>query len=242
MIMRHLWVFLFLFLCGSAVAGPEVTRNPNFDPANAGSLDNINPAVFGDSTNNLTITDGVITLNGTARRYITRRPQVDAVHQVSHTKPLQVQQGVFFGYSFPVFASDDEELFFKSFVPYRWDAASDPVFSIFCYLANAEDVGDYFKFQLSWEHSAHEATTLPSTTHDVPVEQIIISGGTAQYSLYHLSFVIDYDINGAGTFPAGSILAARLRRLDATNPDVDNEIVVVDWKIKYQVDKMYDTW
>ncbi len=235
-----MWIFLFFLFCSSVWAGPEVTKNPNFDPANAGIIQGITTGVFGDSTNNMTITDGVATLNGTAKRFITRRPKIDIVHQISHAVPDEVQHGMFFGYSMPVH-SDDEELYFKSFVPYRYDGASDITFHIFCYSAGTEDVGDYFKFQLSWEHCMHEGLVLPSTNNDVSTEQIIISGRTAQYSMYELVFTLDYDISDP-SLTGGCILGSRLRRLDATNPDVDNEIVVVDWKLKYQIDKLYGSW
>lgn len=243
MIIRIL--FLLLFFTSTAFAGPEVSGG-SFDPTSPGNIGGKTPGAgrFGDSTNYFDInSQGYATLHGDARAYITRRPKVDIVHQVSHAVPDEVQRGVFFGYSMPVYNSDDEELFFKSYVPYRYDGESDPSFHIFCYLAGGEDVGDYFKFQLSWEGSAHSEIIVSNSTHDTTVEQAVLTGRNAQYSLYDLVFTLDHDIGGAGSeLAGGSILGARLRRVDATNPDVDNEIVVVDWKIKYRINKLYGIW
>ena len=57
------------------------------------------------------------------------------------------------------------------------------------------------------------------------------------------SFTIDYDIDGAGNeIAAGEILGGRLRRVSVTGTEVDNEIIVLDNVVEYQIDKLYGTW
>ena len=242
MIIRLL--FLILFFTSTAFAGPEVSGG-EFDPATPGDIGGTTPGAgrFGDASNYVDIdSSGVLSLVGTAKRYYSRRPKMNVIHQIAHAVPDEVQQGVYFGYSMPVFNSDNEELYFRDRVPYRWDGASDFTFELYVWLSGGEDVGDYLKFQLSWEHNEHEAL-MPSTSNDVTAEQAVLTGRNNQYDCYKLSFTIDYDIDGSGNeIMAGSNWGARLRRVDATNPDVTNEIVACDWMLKYQIDKFAGTW
>ena len=112
-------------------------------------------AEIGDEDNYLDIdTGGVVTLVGTAKRTLLLPPGIDTIDQIAHSKPTQVTAGIFKGFSFPIYAADNEELFFRQRVPKRWDGASDILFCACICLAAGEDVGDYFKFRLSWEHTA----------------------------------------------------------------------------------------
>ena len=182
---------------------------------------------------------GVLTLLGTAKRELTLRPEIDYTNQIAHAKPTQVTVGVFKGFSFPIYAADDEELFFKHAIPGRWDGVSNIVFHTYVCLAAGEDVGDYFKFRFSWEHAPIESI-VPATSHDVDVEQIVLVGRNSQYDLYELSFIIDYDIDGVGNeIKAHELLAGRLYRIDATNPDITGEVILLDWHSIYTVDKMF---
>ena len=194
---------------------------------------------FGDGTNQLLISGaGVVTLEGTAKRWLAVRPDLDYTVITAQGKPTQVVVGVFHGYSMPVYAAG-EELFFNLNVPGRWDEASDIIVHMVVALSNAEDVGDYFKFQLSWEHLT-EGDVIPATSHDVPVEQIVLTDRNAQYSTYELIFTLDYDVDNPDDVADHDDLGIRLRRIDATNPDVTNEIIVLDYHVEFQVDKMFD--
>jgi len=195
---------------------------------------------IGGAANYLDISDGgVLTLAGTAERKLSLRPGIDFTTQIAHAKPTQVTIGIFKGFSFPIYAVDDEELFLRQCIPGRWNGTSDILFCAGLCLSAAEDVGDYFKFRLSWEHTA-VGEEVPITSNDVDVEQAVLIGRSAQYSMYKLDFVIDYDIDGVGNeIKDGELLAGRVRRLDATNPDVSNEIILLNWATVYNVDKMY---
>ena len=168
---------------------------------------------------------------------LTLRAELDYTAQIAASKPIQVAVGVFKGFSFPVYAADNEELFFRETVPDRWDGVSDIVFHLKVALAAGEDVADSFKFQLSWEHAV-DGEIVPVTSNDVEVEQAVLTGRNAQYDEYDLTFIIDHDIDGAGSeIKSHELLGARLRRIDATNPDVTGEIIVLNWYTHYAINK-----
>ena len=200
------------------------------------------PVKIGTAPNQLTISaGGIITMAGTAKRVLMLRAEMDYTAQIAHTKPTQVAIGVFKGFSFPIYAADNEELFFRETVPERWDGASDIVFHVKIALVNTEDVGDVFKFQLSWEHAV-EGEPVPVTSNDVEVQQAVLTDRNAQYDEYILTFTIDHNIDGAGNeIKAHELLSARLRRIAATGTAVDNEIIVLNWHTHYDTDKMFGT-
>lgn len=174
----------------------------------------------------------------TGSHYLTLRPNLDYAEQIAQSKPTQVAVGIVKGYSFPIYNTDNEELFFRETVPGRWNGSSDIIFHLRVALGNAEDVGDSFQFRFAWEHII-EGEPIPVTSNDVDVEQAVLTGRAAQYDEYELTFIINYDIDGAGSeIKAHELLAGRLYRIDATNPDVANEVIVVDWHTHYQIDKV----
>jgi hypothetical protein len=197
---------------------------------------------LGHADNHLKVSStGVVTLVGTAKRDLTLRPEINVDEIKKNAVPNQVQVGVFFGYSMPVWTADShEELFFKQSVPGRWDGASDITLHVLVAISQVEDIGDYLKFQMSWNNVADNTDVIPATTHDVTAEQAVLIGRTAQYSVYELIFTIDWDIDGEGNeIQDHDLLACRLRRVDATNPDVTGEIIVLDWHNHFTVDKMF---
>jgi len=192
---------------------------------------------FGDGTNQLLISNaGVVTLEGTAKRILTLRPEVNVDEVKKNTVPVQIQRGAFFGYSMPIWNSDHEELFFRESVPGRWDGASDITVHFLVCLAAAEDVNDSFNFQLSWNQASVDEV-LPDTTHDTTVETNITDG--TQYHLYEVVFTIDYNIDAGDVILAHDLLAFRLRRVAAAGTEIDGEILVLDWHTHYTVDKMF---
>ena len=198
---------------------------------------------IGDGTNYLEINStGGTALAGTAKRKITLRPNLDYITQVAHTKPTQVTTGVFKGYSFPIYNSDNEELFYNIRTPYRWDGKSDILVCVEIALADAEDIGDTFKFQLSWEHALYD-DAISTTSNDVEVQKVILTGHIAQYSIYHLHFTINYDIDGPGNeIQHECLVGFRLRRIASSGTAIDNEIIVLSAIADFQIDKLYDTW
>lgn len=178
------------------------------------------------------------TLGFTIDRHLTFRPEVNVDEIKKQLVPDQANIGIFFGYSIPVWNSDHEELHFRHEVPGRWNEASDVTFRIQAALASAEDVGDNFKFELSWE-CASQGSTIPLTQHDAYTEQAVLTGRSAQYDIYDLAFTIDWDIATPVCLVVGDMIGMRLRRVDATNPDISGEIIVLDWTMKYKVNKVF---
>jgi hypothetical protein len=194
-------------------------------------------ARFGDATNYLKILDGVVSMGGTAKRILTHRPFLEYTVLKTTTKPTLVSYGIFNGYSFPIYNSDNEELFFRMRVPYRWDGVTNPYFKMIVALAGAEDVGDKFKFQFSWNHVSVTGI-LTNTSTDVPVETTVTTNHSAQYSTYSVSFEIDYDV-AAPSLAARDNMVGRIRRLDASANEVTAEIIILDFVTTWQVDKMF---
>lgn len=196
------------------------------------------PVRFGDDTDYLDITDGVVTLGGTAKRSLTLRADLDYTTLIAQGKPTQVTVGIFRGYSMPIWAADPggEELFFNENVPARWDGESDICFHVLVALALAETPGETFNFQLSW-NQVGETDIVPATSHDVTDEIIVVDG--TQYATYMLAFVLDYNVDAGDAIIAHDELAARLRRVASSGDEVDGEIIVLGWHTHYIVDKMF---
>lgn len=196
------------------------------------------PVRFGDDTDYLDITDGVVTLGGTAKRGLTLRADLDYTTLIAQGKPTQVTVGIFRGYSMPIYAADPggEELFFNENVPGRWDEISDITFHVLVALAAAETLGETFNFQLSW-NQVGETDIVPATSHDMTDEITLVDG--TQYATYMLEFAIDYNVDVGDPIASHDDLAGRLRRIASSGDEVDGEIIVLDWHTHYIVDKMF---
>ena len=211
----------------------------------AGNLSaNLKEVRAGDSSNNLEIVDGVVTLSGTAKRKFHTRPSIDVMHQIAHQLPTEKEVGgIYKGFSFPLYGNDSEELFLSDHVPHRWDGESDITIRVLTALAGSEGVSDGFRFKLMWNHTAIGSPVPASgTSHAVNVEQEISTGRNAEYDQYLLSFTLDYDVDGSGNEVAdGELLGMRLYRIGVTSAvtEASNEIVVLDWLCEWQTDKMY---
>jgi len=167
---------------------------------------------------------------------LTLRAEVNVDEIKKQATVDQVQVGVFFGYSLPIYAADNEELYFRENVPGRWDGKSNITFHVLCCLASAETAGETFKFQLSWEKTS-ETEVVPVTTHDITDEVIVVDG--TQYATYEMSFTLDYDVDTPDNVEAHDLLACRLRRVASTGDEVDGEVIVLDWHTHYVVNKVF---
>lgn len=178
---------------------------------------------------------GVITLSGDGLVYIEMRPDVDWATVQAQGKPTFVKQGVFGGYSLPLYAAN-EELFMIVCVPGRYDEASDPIAHVDCWLAGAED-NKNFKLQLSWEHYTPGTDIVPTTVNNVEVETAT-GVSAAQYQSYRVPFTIDYDVDTPNNLVADDILGLRLRRIAASANECAGEIVVPHTGISFRRDKL----
>lgn len=194
----------------------------------------------GDATDYLAMLNGVVTLAGSAKRILTLRPEINLDEIKKQEVPDQVQVGVVFGYSMPVWEADShEELFFRENVPGRWDGVSDIIFHILVALASAQPAATrYFKYALDWNQVGDD-DVVPLAVHNVVVEQTV-PASTAQYTTYELTFTIDYNVDGGDPVIMHDLLAGRLRRIAATTgTEITGEVIVLDWHSHYQVNKMF---
>jgi len=198
---------------------------------------------IGDGTNYVQFSStGVMTLAGTAKRKITIQIMADAIDLVAHSKPTQVEVGVYKAFSMPIFSADNEELFYSLRTPYMWDGISDFEVCLDVAISDVEDLGDTFKFQMSWEHIAHDGT-ISTSVHDVETQTAVVAGSVAQYSTYHVHFTMDHDADGGGNkVLPDDLLGFRLRRIASSGTEVDNEILVLNAVVEFNIDKIFATW
>ena len=224
--------FLYINTLGSNVQDQLDLKAPLASPIFTGTLKT------GDAINYLDITDGVVTMVGTAKRKLTIRPTLDFANLVrsgAYTSivPTVFDLGVSKAYSLPVWTADsDEELFFNFRVSYRWDGVTNPTFKILVAIGGIEDIGDRFQFQFSWMNTSITCVLTDATIDDVS-EVIVIADHVAQYSTYSVSFEIDIDAP-SGLTPARENVAARhnlagrVRRIAASESGVTAEIIIID--------------
>jgi len=211
-------------------------------------------AVVVDASNNVLIGDGGTTdytkftvggkqtMFGDAQGKLMLRPNLVQKASKQLGTPTEVYRGCNVGYSFPVWNSDNEELYFRMRIPARWDGTTDPQFGIMCTITGAEDVGDKFKFQLEWQTTICGGTTaMGTTTSNCVSEQTIITGGSAANTAYCIFFTLDAD-DVTNSIIAGEMLQGRLRRIASASPAVTNEIAVWDWASMWKVNKVYGDW
>ena len=171
-----------------------------------------------------------------AHKALTLRADMDYRNVTALGKPTSVVVGACSGFSMPIYAADDEELFFSENVPGRWDGTSDIIFHVLVALAAAETPGETFKFQLSWNQIG-EPDIVPVATHDVTHEITVVDG--TQYATYMLEFIIDYNVDAGDVILSHDVLCCRLRRVASAGDEVDGEVIVSDWHTLYFVDKLF---
>jgi len=174
------------------------------------------------------------------------RPSLDLATVGQKEKPTIVTIGIFRTLSLPIWSSPvnaDEQLFYETTVSRRWDGISDLNVPIFAALSGAENVGDKFKLQLSWQFDSCGGV-IPAGCHDVDVEVEVLAGRNAEHDVYCVNFNIDYDIDGVGNeIQVGNVLAGRLRRIAATSNEVSNEILIRHHiNVEQSVNKYYGSW
>jgi hypothetical protein len=235
-------------LVGNKIKFTQVDGNEYIDSLNDGYMDYRATTAhrFGDGTNQAVISsDGEITFEGTAKRKLTIRPNLIETSAKAGGTPTQIYRGVNVGYSMPIWSDPvnlDEQLFFRMRVPFRWDGTTDPQFGIMCTIQSAEDVGDKFKFELSWQTTTcHGSTVMGTTDSDCYTEQTIITGGGTQYTAYCVFFNLDAS-DATNPITAGNMLQGRVRRVSASENEIDGEVGIWDWVTSWAVDKVGSDW
>jgi hypothetical protein len=169
---------------------------------------------------------------------LTMRPNLVAGRIGALTKPTPVTVGSHAGYSMPIYATDDEEIYFRDYVPGRWDGASDFTVSVLCCLAAAETADEDFEFILEWENTAIPGTLTTGTTIVTNAVNLV---SAAQYAVYKMDFTIDWNLP-ATDVASSQHMGYRLRRQAVSGggaDEVEGEVIILDVVITYNVDKIY---
>ncbi|MBA7562077.1 hypothetical protein ES708_03726 [subsurface metagenome] len=174
------------------------------------------------------------------------RPSLDLATVGQKEKPTIVTIGTFRCFSLPIWSDPvnlDEELFYETRLPYRWDGKSDINIPFQVALEENEDVGKKFRMQLAWEHDSCNGI-IPATSNIVEVEIEILAGRNSQHDTYCLDFVIDYDIDGEGNeIKVAALLAGRLRRVAASSNEIANEVLIRHHvEVEQTIDKFFGLW
>jgi hypothetical protein len=147
-------------------------------------------------------------------------------------KPTLVSRGLYYGFSLPIYASDNEELFACACMDGDWDGTTDPQIFVGGWLPSANDTKK-FNLQVSVEAVDFENNAVvPVTTNDYPVETT--TGTWDAYTSFKASVTLDASAIG---LVAGYPLAIRIRRLAASGDEIAGEVVVEGAALYYLADK-----
>lgn len=172
---------------------------------------------------------------GSTPVWLELRPDLDFTEITAHGKPTQVIRGIYHGYSLPIYAADNEELFFDVCVPDRWDRESDIALHVDCYIDTA-NANKNFNLQIDWEHYTPVIDVVPNTFNTVTAETN--TGAGAQFQSYHAEFTIDYDIDPGDDIEINDNLAFRLIRIAATANEMAGEPVMLHFAVVFQRNKV----
>ena len=186
----------------------------------------------GGTTNYASIdTDGQIILVGDAKVKKTTTYTFNYSRITGQGKPTLVNRGIFFGFSLPIYNTDDEELYACECVPYDWDGTSNPTFYIGGWLDTA-NTSKNFKLQVSVEHWS-SGDTVPTTSEDIEVETA--TGTAAQYTSFKIPFVYDAVSSGIAR---GDAIGIRVRRIDADTNEIAGEFVVEGAAVEFTSNRL----
>jgi len=146
------------------------------------------------------------------------QPDLDFVTVQALGKPTWVTQGIFGGFSLPIYGADNEELFFTICVPDRWDGTNSLLGHVHCWISQAEDSKN-FKLQLTWEYFVL-GSAVPATSTDVEVET-----ATGASAPQFKSFEVDFPLV-PGSLTVNNSLGLRLRRIAASENEIGGEVVI----------------
>ena len=185
-------------------------------------------------------TDYIDTLSrvNTTSAKLTMRPTLIGGRVGANSKPTPVTVGAHAGYSLPIFNADAEDLFFRDYIPGRWDGASNIICTAICCLVATQTGGvkKYFKLQLSWENQP-SGGVITAGTHDL-TNNVECAVNEAQYTLHYPTFTIPYN-SFSPNISASDHLGLRLMRIAADGTAITDEVIVLDVLLTYDVNKIF---
>jgi len=143
-------------------------------------------------------------------------------------------EGLFTGYSLPIWNSNDEELYFMHCVPDRWDGESHIIIHIVTALANANEAGNSYQLEMEWEHVTPDVEEVPVTLNTTTFTRNIESN--TQFECYKDYFLVLYNADVGDDILADDEIAIRLRRLSVLGvglKELDGELIILHWGILF---------
>jgi len=142
-------------------------------------------------------------------------------------------EGLFTGYSLPIWNEDDEELYFLHCVPDRWDGESHIIIHIITALANANEAGNSYQLQVEWEQVTPNVEEVPVTLNTTTFTRTTESN--TQFECYRDYFIVLYNADVGDDIEVDDELAIRLRRIAAGGQlkELDGELIILHWSILF---------
>ncbi len=158
------------------------------------------------------------------------------------SKPVDILvEDMFMGYILPIYADDDQELFFVHCVPNRWDNSKDPVFAshilvhIVSSLSDAGEEGRSYRLQLAWDEVTPNEEEIPAFAPNLRPRTRTVYSNT-QYECYRDWFIIECNVDDG--IEIDDLLALRVRRLFFTD-DQDPADELLGDLIIHSIDILY---
>lgn len=229
--------FANLFLGGDLTAadinaGNDVNVTNDLDVTDDASIGGILDVGETFSVTGTSAFNDQIGLVGDGKVWIEFRPELDFDIVRKNAVPVSYERGIFTGFELPIYAADDQELFFEICVPDRWDGISTTHVHLDCFLIDAQDAGDAFNLQIAYEHYDAGTDVVPATSTLLPVETP--TGASAAFQSFHVHFDVP-----AGDMLGDDILAFRLRRIAVgVGVEIDNNVVFNHAGVIFLCDKL----
>jgi len=193
---------------------------------------------YGDELTFFALADGKV--------YLEFRPDLSETRMTKNpanpSLPVDILvEDMFTGYILPVYADDDQELFFIHCVPNRWDDSRDPVFAshilvhIDSSLSNAGEEGRSYRLELAWDEVTPNEEEIPAYAPNLRPRTRTVYSNT-QYECYQDWFIIECNVDDG--IEIDDLLALRVRRLYFTDDQKPEDELVGDL-ILHSIDILY---
>lgn len=177
------------------------------------------------------VVDVPVELVGDGKIWLEFRPELDFDIVRKNAVPVSYGRGIFTGFELPIWADDNQELFFRICVPGRWDGISTSHIHLDVFLIGAQDKGDAFRLEIVYEYYDTGVDVVPNTSTAVEVETA--TGASVAFQ----SFPVHFEVP-AGNMVCDDVLAFRLRRIAVTEGvEIDGNIVFNHIGINFYCDK-----
>jgi len=166
--------------------------------------------------------------------YLEFRPDLDETRIRGNVGiPSDAQIGIYNGYSLPIWNSNDEELYFLMCVPDRWDGESHILIHVITALANANESGNSYQLEVTWEHETPNEDFVPVTNNQAYVTRTIYSN--TQYESYMDWAIVLYNADVGDDVEPDDQLTFRFRRIAAGGQlkDLDGELIILSTHVLF---------